>query len=402
MPTMLDCRAAFPVLQRRVDAGEIIYLDNAATTLKPTPVIDAVINYYTTVSANIHRGKHILSEEASDRYEQVRAQVASFLGTAPRNVVFTANTTDGLNKVASSLPVRETDLVVLPLDSHHSAQLSWRQRSRTAWIEAGEQALVDEDSYRRLLAWEPKVVVLTACSNVTGYYIDVDRLVAMAHQAGAFTVVDAAQLVPHHALRVCPEVDAVAFSAHKMLGPTGIGVLYLSDRLIDAIGVPTMLGGGTVDWVDSEDFRIRRPPYRFEAGTPDIAGVYGFGAALSYLDALGAESIQQHDQELLHTLVTEAAARPHLTVVGGLGEQFRAPIISVLLHGVDEPTTVARCLSDAYGVMCRSGFFCAQPYFERYRHHAAVRLSPYVYNTADEIRQAFTALDAVWRFLRRD
>jgi cysteine desulfurase/selenocysteine lyase len=401
MTTMLGRRADFPVLQRKVDAGEIIYLDNAATTLKPAPVIDAITSYYTNVSANIHRGKHILSEEASDRYEQVRAQVAGFLGAAPKNVVFTANTTDGLNKVAAGLPVRADDLVVLPLDSHHSAQLSWRQRCRIAWIEATEHTLIDEDSYRRLLVHEPKVVVLTACSNVTGKRADVDRLAAMAHQAGAFTVVDAAQLVPHQALRVCPEVDAVAFSAHKMLGPTGIGVLYLSDRLIEAVGVPTALGGGTVDWVDSEEFRIRRAPYRFEAGTPNIGGVYGFGAALSYLDEVGAKAIEQHDLELLRTLLEEAATRPHMTVVGGLGEQSRAPIVSVVLDRIDEPTAVAQCLSDAYGVMCRSGFFCAQPFFERYGHHAAVRISPYIYNTTDEVRQAFAALDAVWRFLRK-
>ncbi|MFF9207577.1 MULTISPECIES: aminotransferase class V-fold PLP-dependent enzyme [unclassified Streptomyces] len=400
MTALADPRADFPLLQRTVDAGRLVYLDNAATTLKPRSVIDAIAGYYGTVGANIHRGKHILSEEASERYEQVRARIAERLGVPPRNVVFTAGTTEGINLVAAGLPLKETDLVALPVDAHHSAQLPWRGRCRTTWLAAGEDTTVHEESFQAVLESRPRVVVLTAASNVTGHTADVDRLAALAHEAGAWTVVDAAQLVPHRLPRVTAGIDALAFSAHKMLGPTGIGVLCLSDRLIEAI-TPDRLGGGTVDWVDQAGYRLRRAPYRFEAGTPNISGVYGFGAALEYLDRTGADTVAARDAELLTALLEQVRDRPYLTALGGLGDRGRIPVLTVTLRGVPDPSAIARALSDSYGVMCRSGHFCAQPYFTAHDHTAALRIAPYLYNTREDIEYAFTALDEVHRLLAR-
>ncbi len=397
----MDLRADFPVLERRIDAGDLVYLDNAATTLKPRSVIEAMCAYYDNVCANIHRGKHILSEEASERYEQVRSAVAAFLGVPPRNVVFTGNTTDGINLVASGLPLGGTDVVAIPLDAHHSAQLPWRRRCRTVWMAASEHGTVDEDAYHATLERSCRVVVLTACSNVTGHTADVPRLAALARDTGAYTVVDAAQLAPHQAPRIDASVDALAFSAHKMLGPTGVGVLYLSDRLIDAIN-PDRLGGGTVDWADDTGFRLRRAPHRFEPGTPNISGVYGFGAALAYLDRVGEPELARRDRELLTALLAEARARRYLTVLGGLSDRDRMPLLSVTLRGIPEPSAVARALSDSYGVMCRSGHFCAQPYFTAHGHTAALRIAPYLYNTAEEIARAFAALDEVHHLLARE
>lgn len=392
MTAAVDLRADFPVLRRTVDAGPLVYLDNAATSLKPRSVIDAMAVYYDSVSANIHRGKHILSEEASEHYEQVRAQIAARLGVPPRNVVFTANTTDGINLVANGLPLTETDLVALPLDAHHSAQLPWRERCRTIWLAASEHATVDEASLHTALRRSPRVVVLTAASNVTGHTADIDRLTALAREAGAWTVVDAAQLAAHRLPRIGDSVDALAFSAHKMLGPTGIGVLYLSDRLIERL-TPSRLGGGTVDWADEHEFRLRRAPYRFEPGTPNISGVYGLGAALEYLDAVGEDELAARDESLVGALLAHAAARPYLTVLGGLSARDRLPVLTVTLSGVPDPSTLARALSDSYGVMCRSGYFCAQPYFAAHGQRAGLRIAPYLYNTEAEIEQAFAALD---------
>ncbi|GHD97718.1 aminotransferase class V-fold PLP-dependent enzyme [Streptomyces alanosinicus] len=400
MTTAMDLRADFPVLQRTVDAGPLVYLDNAATSLKPRSVIDAMARYYDSVSANIHRGKHILSEEASERYEQVRARIAARLGVPPRNIVFTANATDGINLVATGLALTDSDLVALPLDAHHSAQLPWRERCRTAWLAASEHATVDEEALRSVLDRSPEVVVLTACSNVTGHTADVDRLAALAREAGAWTVVDAAQLAAHGLPQVGESVDALAFSAHKMLGPTGIGVLYLSDRLIEAL-TPSRLGGGTVDWADEHEFRLRRAPYRFEPGTPNISGVYGLGAALEYLDAIGPAELAARDASLVDALLREAKARPYLTVLGGLSEQNRLPVLTVTLRGVPDPSAVARALSDSYGVMCRSGYFCAQPYFAAHRQSAGLRIAPYLYNTEGEIAHTFAALDELHPLLAR-
>ncbi|GHI08485.1 hypothetical protein AQI88_04925 [Streptomyces cellostaticus] len=392
MTAAVDLRADFPVLQRMVDAGPLVYLDNAATSLKPQSVIDAMAVYYDSVSANIHRGKHILSEEASERFEQVRVRIAARLGVPSRNVVFTTNTTDGINLVANGLPLAATDLVAIPLDAHHSAQLPWRERCRTVWLAASEYATVDEESFRTVLARSPRVVVLTACSNVTGHTADIDRLTALAREAGAWTVVDAAQLAAHGLPRIGESVDALAFSAHKMLGPTGIGVLYLSDRLIEELA-PGRLGGGTVDWADENEFRLRRAPYRFEPGTPNISGVYGLGAAVEYLDGIGQDELATCDQRLLSTLLAQAKARPYLTVLGGLSEKDRLPVLTVTLKGVADPSAIARALSDSYGVMCRSGYFCAQPYFATHGHTAGLRIAPYLYNTEQEIEHAFAALD---------
>ncbi|MEU4927574.1 aminotransferase class V-fold PLP-dependent enzyme [Streptomyces yokosukanensis] len=392
MTAAVDFRADFPVLRRVVDAGPLVYLDNAATSLKPQSVIDAMAGYYDSVSANIHRGKHILSEEASERFEQVRTRIAARLGVPPRNIVFTTNTTDGINLVASGLPLTETDLVAIPLDAHHSAQLPWRERCRTIWLAASPYATVDEESFRAALDRSPRVVVLTAASNVTGHTADLDRLTAQAREAGAWTVVDAAQLAPHRLPRIGESVDALAFSAHKMLGPTGIGVLYLSDRLIEEL-TPSKLGGGTVDWADEHEFRLRRAPYRFEPGTPNISGVYGLGAALEYLDAIGEAELAARDQDLLTVLLAQAKARPYLTVLGGLSDRDRLPVLTVALRGVPDPSTIARALSDSYGVMCRSGYFCAQPYFAAHGQTAGLRIAPYLYNTEGEIEHTFAALD---------
>ena len=387
-----DIRVDFPVLRRTVDGIPVSYLDSAATSLKPQSVIDAVVRYYAQVGANIHRGKHMLSEEASHVYEMARTRVAQFIGAQANEVAFTAGTTHGLNAVAAGLRLTRDDLVLVSADSHHSQQLPWRHHARVEWIPVGPDGSVDLDGYSSLLRRRPRVVAITHCSNVTGRYAPVAEMAALARAHGAVTVLDAAQSVPHRPVDLHKlGVDALAFSGHKMLGPTGIGVLALSARLFEAVH-PAVHGGGMVDWVDLAKVVWRRPPHRFEAGTPHIAGAYGLLAAVDYLERLGMTRVAAHDARMADLLYAEAARREYLSPIApGAGE--RGGILSVAVRGCRDLGELARILSDSYGVMCRSGHLCAQPLVDAFGHGQVLRISAYAYTTDEEVRHAFTALD---------
>lgn len=386
-------RDDFPLLSTAVDGNPVVYLDNAATSLKPRQVVDAVTHYYTAVSANIHRGKHYLSETASDEFEVARLAVATYTGFRGNEVVFTANTTAALNLVAQSLPVAPDDTVLVSFDGHHSALLPWRGRARVRHIPLDDGAEVDLDRYADLLRSRPRVVVLNHCSNVTGIYAPVERMARMAKEVGAVTVVDAAQSLPHRKVN-CQDIDFLVFSAHKMLGPTGLGVLCgRYDHL--ATLAPPALGGGVVDWVDTERFEPRKLPHRLEAGTPHIAGVYGLHAALRYLTELGDQALREHDRVLGSVLLTEASTRPRLRVIGAGEHADRGGILSFGVEGSHRLKEMAKILSDTYGIMCRTGHMCAQPLVDRFTDGEVLRVSAYLYNTVHEIKSLFSAIDEV-------
>ena len=393
-----DIRADFPVLSRTVDGVPVVYLDSAATSLKPQPVIDAMVRYYAEVGANIHRGKHMLSEEASDAYERARQRVAESVGARGDEVVFTAGTTHGLNTVAVGLGLSADDLVLVGADSHHSHQLPWRHHARVEWIPVRADGTPDLGRYAELLRRRPAVVALTHCSNVTGRYAPIAEMAALAHEHGAVTVLDAAQSAPHRAVDIHGlGVDALAFSAHKMMGPTGIGVLVLGPGLLDRLP-PAMHGGGTVDWVTTDEVVWRRPPHRFEGGTPHIAGAYGLHAAIDYLGRLGWTHLAEHDRRMGQRLLEEAERRDHLSVVApGVGD--RGGIVSVAVRGCRDLGELARILSDSYGVMCRTGHLCAQPYVDAAARGQVLRISTYAYTTEDDVTTAFKALDEAFPLL---
>lgn len=398
-PERLAPAADFPVLSRDVDGSPVVYLDSAATSLTPRPVVDAMAGYYTGVSANIHRGKHMLSEEASEEYEAARARVARFIGAQANHVVFTANTTHALHLVAAGLPLKPDDTVLVSPDAHHSLQLPLRERAAVRWIPYDDTGAVDLDAYADLLRGRPRLVALTHCSNVTGGYAPVAGLAELARAAGALTIVDGAQSVPHRTVQLHQlGADALAFSAHKLLGPTGIGVLALSPRLAEELS-PMLPGGGTVDWVDEAGWVPRRTPYRFEAGTPHIAGAYGLRAAVDYLERLGMAEVAAHDESLGWLLRAEAARRDYLRVLGGEG-QPGGGIISCTLRGVTDLGPVARALSDSYGVMCRSGYLCSQPYVQGHAGGQVLRMSTYVYTSGADVSTAFEALDELYPMFR--
>jgi cysteine desulfurase/selenocysteine lyase len=266
------------------------------------------------------------------------------------------------------------------------------------WLPVRPDGTHDLESYAGLLTRRPALVAVTHCSNVTGRYAPVAEMAALAREHGALTVVDAAQSVPHRRVRL-PELgaDAIAFSGHKMLGPTGIGVLAITPALAGRLA-PASLGGGVVDWVDQDAWVLRRAPHRYEAGTPHIAGAYGLRAAIDYLDGLGMPDVAEHDRGLAELLYAEAARRDYLSVLcPGPGE--RSATLSAAVHGIGDLTELARALSDSYGVMCRSGHLCAQPLVDSLAGTAVLRLSAYLYNTRDDIHRAFAALDELHPFL---
>ncbi len=337
----------FPILSRVIDDNRLVYLDSAATSLKPVQVVSEISRYYLEVSANIHRGKHYLSEEASVFYEEGRYKVAQFIGAAGNEVVFVRNTTEALNMVAKGLEIGKDDTVIVCTDSHHSGYLPWLEKANVVFVRISTQGGVDLEHYEELLKLTPKVVSLTHCSNVSGLYAPIEKMAQMAKSVGAIVVVDAAQSIPHRRLNVNRlNIDFLAFSSHKMLGPTGIGVLYGRQQYLEKL-TPTYVGGGMVDWVDTTSYRARKIPHKFEAGTPHIAGVYGLVAAIKYLEKTGFERVEAHDLALGKLLLNEALKRDYLEVIApGNASAERCAIVSIKMKQHANLGDIARMLSE--------------------------------------------------------
>jgi len=388
----------FPILLQEVADNRLVYLDNAATSLKPKQVAAEISRYYLEISANIHRGKHYLSEEASTIYEEGRYKVAQWLGCFGNEVVFVKNATEALNIVAKGVDIQPDDPVIVCTDSHHSNYLPWVERAAAKLVRIGRHGDVDLNHYEELLKLNPKVVSLTHCSNVSGLYLPIEEMARMAKEVGALVVVDAAQSVPHRRLNVRDsDIDFLAFSAHKMLGPTGIGVLYGKQSHLQEIQ-PVCLGGGMVDWVDTSGYRMRKIPHKFEAGTPHIAGVFGLVAAIKYLEKIGFDRLKAHDLELGKMLLAEAQKREYLEVIApGAENSHRCAIISLKIKGIDDMGNIARMLSDSYGIMCRSGHMCAQPFVDYLSDGDIFRASCYLYNNRQDLIDFFQALDELQR-----
>lgn len=392
-------RAQFPILERKIDGKPIVYLDSAATSLKPRAVIEAVTDYYERFTANIHRGKHFLSEEVSNRYEEARYQISLFLNCQGNELIFVRNTTEALNLVAQGLGLRQDDLVVGFLNSHHSQILSWRPHATLKLVDADASGQVDLDHYAALLRAGPKVVALTHCSNVTGSYAPLKTMVGMAKEAGALVVVDAAQSLPHRRIDLTElPIDFLAFSSHKMLGPSGLGCLFGRKELLERLN-PMLWGGGMVDWVDADGSRLRKTPHRFEAGTPAIEGALGFARAIEFLDELGPDFLESHDRLLAESFLRQARQRPRLEILGSMEPQERAAILTFRIEGCGNLSEVARIMSDSHGVMCRSGHLCSQPFVNAFGGGEVLRASAYLYNSLEEIDYFFQSLDQVMAFV---
>lgn len=395
-------RADFPILERQVHPGvPLVYLDSTATSQKPRAVIEAMDHYYRISNANIHRGIHVLAEEATAGYEAARQKVASFINAASaKEIIFTRNATESINLVAYSwgrANLRPGDLVILTEMEHHSNLVPWQMLAaekglRLEFIPVAEDGLLDLEAYRGLLQQGPRLVSFTHMSNVLGTITPAQEIIRLAHQAGALTLVDGAQSVPHFAVDVqALDADFLAFSAHKMCGPTGIGVLYGKKALLEAM--PPFLGGGDmIKRVHLRSFAPNDLPHKFEAGTPAIAEGIGFGAAVDYLQGVGMDLIAAHEQELVSYALERLEEVPGVRVLGP-GAAQRGGVVSFTLDGV-HPHDISQIL-DQQGVAIRAGHHCAMPLHEKYGLAATARASFYLYNRLDEIDRLVEGLYTV-------
>ena len=389
----------FPGISIKIDGTKVTYLDSAASTLKPQVMIDAVSEYYSGISCNVHRGKSYSLEQVSDRYEMARYRVAELLSCSGNEVVFLRNTTEATNLVAAGLCLSKDDNVVVFSDSHHSNLLPWMDRATIHTVSSNEIGALDMAHYYELLKAKPRVVAITHCSNVTGVYNPIEKMISAAREVGAIIIVDAAQSVPHRKVNVKElDVDFLTFSAHKMLGPTGIGVLYGKKELLEVLK-PVNLGGGVVDWGDEDSYRLRKIPHRFEAGTPHIAGAYGISAAIDYLNQIGFDTLEQHDKAMGKIMLESALKRKYLQVINPDLQAERGAVLSFKVPRVPKLDDIARILSDSYGIMCRNGHLCAQPYITQQAESHVLRLSAYIYNTEEDIETFFNALDEISTYM---
>ena len=392
---MLDVntiRNEFPIFQRETKPGTpLVYLDSTATSQKPLAVIEAMDNYYRRSNANIHRGVHTLAEEATGMYEQARVKIARFINApSAHQIIYTRNTTESINLVAYSWAranLKAGDLVILTEMEHHSNLVPWHMLQAERGIELDfipvtENGLLDLDAYKILLGRGPKLISFTHMSNVLGTINPAAEMIRLAHEAGAVTLVDAAQSVPHLNVDVqALDADFLAFSAHKMCGPTGIGILYGKTELLEAM--PPFLGGG--DMIKEVKLRSYRPntlPYKFEAGTPAIAEAVGFGAAVDYLSSLGMDAIAAHEHEITEYALERLEEVPGVKLFGPGADQ-KGGVAAFTLDGV-HPHDVAQIL-DQDGIAVRAGHHCAQPLHEKFGLPATSRASFYLYNTKEEV-----------------
>ena len=385
------CRNDFPILGRRVHGKPLVYLDNSATSQKPRVVIDALRDYYTRLNANVHRGLHTLSEEATNAYEDARERVSGFINAPARNLVFVRNTTEGINLVASAWGrknVRVGDEILLSVMEHHSNIVPWQILARETgavlrYFDIRDEGSLDLDQADELINERTLLVSLAHMSNVLGTVNPIEDIVERAHDAGALVFVDAAQSVPHMPVDVQSlGCDFFAFSGHKMCGPTGIGGLYGREELLEAMD-PYMGGGSMIDEVRLDGFTCADLPEKFEAGTPNIAHAIVFGDVVDYLSGVGMDQIHTHERALTDYTIDRLEEIEGLTVYGHA--PGRGGAVSFNLNDM-HPSDLSTVL-DRQGVAIRAGHHCAQPLMRRLGTHygATARASLYFYNTSEEI-----------------
>jgi cysteine desulfurase/selenocysteine lyase len=375
-------RQDFPFLKRMIRNKPIIYLDNAATAQKPRQVIEALSDYYENHCANIHRGTHTLSQESSDLYEEARRKVARFINADEREIVFVRNTTEAINLVSNCL-MGEGKIVTTEIE-HHSNLLPWSRSRKVEYLEIDGQGKVDPRALGNKIDSSTLLVALTHVSNVLGMINPIEDAIEEAHKKGALCLIDGAQSVPHMKVDVkALGCDFLAFSGHKMLGPAGIGALYVKEEVYERMALH-LLGGSTIKEVHIGEYVPEDPPLCYEAGTPNIEGAIALGAAIDYLENVGMENVYAHDRMLVSRCLEEMKKIDNVEIYGSPDEEDRLSVITFNVkdmgcHGV------AKVLNLRGNVMIRSGFHCAQPLHDRLGVGPSVRVSFYLYNTEEEI-----------------
>ncbi|CAM3714228.1 cysteine desulfurase [Alicyclobacillus pomorum] len=389
---VLEVRKDFPILQQQINGHPLVYLDSAASSQKPRQVIEALKHYYETNHSNVHRGVHTLGSRATEAYELAREKVARFINApSAEQVIFTRGTTESLNMVAYGYArafLKEGDEIVLTPAEHHANLVPWQQAAKATgatlkYVPLQPDGTVSLDDVKQAISSKTKLVAMAHVSNVLGTINPVKEIAAMAHQVGAVMVVDGAQSVPHMPVDVQDlDCDFLAFSGHKMLGPTGVGVLYGKRKWLD-IMEPTYFGGEMIDVVELYDSTWKDTPWKFEGGTPIIAGAIGLAAAVDYLSDIGMEEIRQHDHRLTAYALEQLKSVEGVTVYGPEDSRQRCGLVTfnlLSIHAHDVSTVL-----DSEGIAIRAGHHCAQPLMRILKVPSTARASFYLYNTEADV-----------------
>lgn len=401
----------FPIFARKVRGGNpLIYLDSGATSQKPESVISAEANFYRTINAAVHRGAHLLAEEASEAYESARTNVAKFIGANTDEVVFTKSATESLNMVAYSLGnpgstphISAGDEIVVSEMEHHANLIPWQQLAKRTgakltWFSITKDGRLDLSDVSKVITKKTKIVAITHQSNVFGTIVPLTEITKAAHSVGALVVLDACQSAPHFAIDVKKlDVDFLAFSGHKTLGPTGVGVLWGKAEVLEKLE-PALFGGSMVDSVTMEGATWASAPRKFEAGVPNMAQAVGLSAAIDYLNIVGMDKIFEHEQELTQQLLTGLSKISGVNVVGPLDMKDRGGVISFTVDGV-HPHDVGQVL-DQYGIAVRTGHHCAWPLMKKLNLVGTTRASFHLYNDSDDINALLEAIKKVKSYFK--
>ncbi|MBU0708733.1 cysteine desulfurase [Patescibacteria group bacterium] len=391
---MLDVREIrqdFPILKQKIHGKPLVYFDNAATSQKPQVVIDTISEYYQVYNANIHRGIHYLAEQATEAYENARQKVADFINADKSEIIFTRNATEAINLVALSWGrdnIKPGDTIVLTELEHHANIIPWLMLSKEIgcqinYVRIDEEGKLDLVHLNELLKKNPKLLALTHVSNVMGTITPLPRIVQLAQEKGVPVLVDTAQAVSHLGFNVQKiKVDFLAFTGHKMLGPTGIGVLWAKKEILENMR-PLLGGGEMINEVSWDEYTLNKIPWRFEAGTPNIAGVVGLGRAVDYLNDVGLYTIREYEKELTDYAMQMLLEVEGISILGPKLAEERGALAAFTLDGI-HPHDLATVL-DAEGVAIRSGHHCAMPLHQKLGIPASARASFCFYNTKDEV-----------------
>jgi cysteine desulfurase/selenocysteine lyase len=391
---MNQYRPDFPLLAREMDGAPIVYLDSASTAPKPRSVIDAVVRYYTEMGANVHRGVHPLGDAATTAYERARTAVASLINASPSEVIFLRNATEAFNMVAQGLALENDDEVIFPASEHHSNYMPWRLSARPVLVDIDEEAVPRYEQLRSRLSPKTRLVTVAHVSNVTGVVAPVEEWVKEAHAAGVPIMIDASQSISHLPVDVrALDCDFLAFSSHKLFGPSGVGVLYVRRERLEDLKLWNV-GGGMVSYHGEDRFEAREAPFRYEAGTPNIEGAIGLGAAIDYVRRIGLEKIAAHSQQLGAQMMTGLLALPRARVLGShIPAERRVALCTVSVPVPSmTPANLARLLADSHGILVSGGFHCAHILHHRVQLDGTLRASAHIFNDEEDVERLLSAL----------
>ncbi|MDW0234538.1 MAG: cysteine desulfurase [Nitrososphaeraceae archaeon] len=402
-----ELRNDFPIFKKKINGKDLVYLDNASTTQKPYSVINSITDFYSNYNSNIHRAVYQLAEEATELYEQSRKKIANFIKVRPEEIIFTRNTTESINLIAHSWArsnLKKDDVIAITEIEHHSNIVPWQILcqeigTRLDYVGIDESGFLDVEYLIELISSRKiKLVSISHMSNVLGTIVPIERIIKTAHQYDIPVIVDGAQSVPHMPVDAKNlDCDFLVFSAHKMLGPTGVGVLYAKKEFLEKMK-PFMGGGDMIKEVFKFHTNYNEVPYKFEAGTPNIADVVGFGAAVDYLEKIGMENIRKHEIYLTEYALESMQSLKYITIYGPMDSKFRGGVISFNIADI-HPHDLATIMND-HGIAIRSGHHCAQVLMQRLDVPATSRVSFYIYNTKEEIDKFVNAIKEAGRIFK--